>query len=158
MQETSDIELLRQYAESNSETAFAALVDRHIGLVYSTALRKTGNPEAAQDITQAVFVILAQKAAALKKETIVPGWLYQTARFTATAHLRTEIRRAAREKEASMQSIVNESEPDVWPDIAPLLDDAMGALNQKDRDAIALRYFQGKSFREVSAVAGITEN
>ena len=57
-----------------------------------------------------------------------------------------------------MQSIVNESEPDVWPDIAPLLDDAMGALNQKDRDAIALRYFQGKSFREVSAVAGITEN
>ena len=81
MQETSDIELLRQYAESNSETAFAALVDRHIGLVYSTALRKTGNLEAAQDITQAVFVILAQKAATLKKETILPGWLYQTARF-----------------------------------------------------------------------------
>lgn len=158
MQETSDIELLRQYAESNSEAAFAALVNRHINLVYSTALRKTGNPQAAQDITQAVYVILAQKAATLKKETILPGWLYQTARFTSAAYLRTEIRRAAREKEASMQSIANESESDVWPDIAPLLDDAMGALSQKDRDAIALRYFQGKSFQEVSAVAGVTEN
>jgi DNA-directed RNA polymerase specialized sigma24 family protein len=63
MQSTDDSALLRQYAENNSDEAFAALVTRHVNLVYSVALRQVGNPHNAEEITQAVFIILAKKAA-----------------------------------------------------------------------------------------------
>ena len=66
-------------------------------MVYSVALRKTGNPQAAEEVTQAVFIILAKKARALSKKTVLSGWLYQTARLTAANFLRAEIRRARRE-------------------------------------------------------------
>ena len=156
MQEIADSELLRQYAVEGSEPAFAALVARHLNLVYSAAFRKTGNPHMAEEIAQAVFIILAKKAAALPKKTILPGWLYQTARLTAANFLRNEIRRTRREQEAYMQSLSNE--PDVWPQIVPLLDDAMGRLNEKERNAIVLRFFENKSFQEIGIAARATEN
>src|ERR1035441_9082122 len=99
MQEPFDTELLRQCADQNSEAAFAALVTRHVNLVYSAAVRKTHNPHAAEEITQAVFIILARKARALRRETVLPGWLYQTARLTAANFLRNEIRRVRRSEE-----------------------------------------------------------
>src|SRR5665213_270662 len=156
MQEPADTELLRQYAEQDSESAFAALLTRHVNLVYSTAVRKTHNSHAAEEITQAVFIILAKKARALRRETVLPGWLYQTARLTAANFLRNEIRRVRREQESYMQSLSNETE--AWPQIEPLLDDAMGRLNEKERNAIVLRFFEGKSFQEIGAVFGGTEN
>ena len=156
MQEISDTELLRQYADSNSEPAFTALVTRYINLVYSAAVRKTGNPHAAEEIAQAVFIILAQKAKAWRKETILSGWLYQTTRLMAANFLRVEIRRSRREQEAYMQSLSNEK--DLWQQVEPLLDDAMGLLSEKDRNAIVLRFFEKKSFQEVGAAFGISEN
>ncbi|HEY1786875.1 MAG TPA: sigma-70 family RNA polymerase sigma factor [Verrucomicrobiae bacterium] len=158
MQALNDIELLRQYAGQNSETAFAELVKRHVPLVYSAALRKTGNPSAAEEVTQAVFVILARKAGSLRKQTVLSGWLYQTARLTAANFLRAEIRRAHREQEAFMESLSNEMTPEAWPQIMPLLEDAMGRLGEKDRNAIVLRFFEGKSFQEIGATVGASEN
>jgi RNA polymerase sigma factor (sigma-70 family) len=158
MQEVADMELLRQYADRSSEEAFAALVARHVNLVYAAALRKTGNADAAGEITQAVFIILAQKAGRLSQRTILSGWLYQTTRLTAANFLRTEIRRVRREQEAYMQSLANETEPELWPQMAPLLEDAMGQLGEKDRNAIALRFFEGKSFQEIGAAFGASEN
>ena len=112
MPEMDDIALLRQYAERNSEAAFATLVGRHVNLVYSIALRSVGNPHAAEEITQAVFIILARKARGLSQRTILSGWLYQTTRLTAANFLRGEIRRQQREQEAYMQSLLNEPEPE----------------------------------------------
>jgi RNA polymerase sigma factor (sigma-70 family) len=158
MQETADIELLRQYAHRNSEEAFAALVARHVNMVYSTALRKTCNAHAAEEITQAVFIILAKKADRLRAGTILSGWLYQSARLASTSFLRTEIRRSRREQEAYMRSLPNESAPNVWPEIEPRLEDAMGRLGEKERDALALRFFEGKSFQEIGTATGASEN
>ena len=104
MHDATDMDLLRQYAIGNSDAAFAALVSRHVDLVYSAALRKTGNLHAAEEITQAVFIILAQKAGRILDKTILPGWLYQTARLTASSFLRRETRRVRREQEAFMQT------------------------------------------------------
>ena len=112
MPELDDIALLRQYAEDNSESAFATLAEKYVNLVYSTALRGAGNAQAAEEITQAVFIILARKARSLSKRTILSGWLYQTARLTAANFLRGEIRRQKREQEAYMQSTLNEPEPE----------------------------------------------
>ncbi len=99
-----DMDLLRQYADGNSESAFAALVSRHVNLVYCAALRKTGNPAAAEEITQVVFILLAQKAGRLPDKTVLPGWLYQTARLAAASFLKPEARRSRREQEAYMQT------------------------------------------------------
>ena len=159
MHDASDMDLLRQYAVGNSDAAFAALVSRHINLVYSAALRKTGNPHAAEEITQAVFVILAQKAGRILDKTILPGWLYQTARLTASSFLRRETRRVRREQEAFMQTESHAVAPDeTWEQLAPLLEDAMGQLDGRDRAAVVLRFFGGKSFAEVATAAGVSEN
>jgi uncharacterized protein (TIGR03435 family) len=157
MQELDDSALLREYVERDSEEAFAALVTRHVNKVYSVALRLTGNPHSAEEITQAVFVILARKSRQLGKRVILSGWLYQTARLTAVTFIRGGIRRARREQEACMQTALNENESNTWMQIAPLLDAAMAGLNEADRHAIVLRFFDGKSLREVGAALGANE-
>jgi RNA polymerase sigma factor (sigma-70 family) len=158
MPELDDIELLAQYARDRSEAAFATLVTRHLNLVYSTALRHAGNPHAAEEITQAVFIILSGKARSLSPQTVLSGWLYQTARLTAANFLRAEIRRQHREQEAYMQSLLNEPEPNVWPRIAPLLDAAMAGLGEKDRNAVVLRFFENKSLGDVGRALGASED
>jgi uncharacterized protein (TIGR03435 family) len=152
-----DMELVREYASSGSEEAFAALVSRHINLVYSVALRGVGNPHQAEEICQAVFIILARKAVRLPQATVLSGWLYETARLTAANYLRRESRRARREQEAQMQSLSDQPEPDMWVQIAPLLEQAMAQLNHQDRNAVVLRFFEARSLQEVGACLGTNE-
>jgi RNA polymerase sigma factor (sigma-70 family) len=158
MLELDDNALLREYVVHASEQAFATLVTRHVNKVYSVALRYTRNSHEAEEITQAVFVILARKSRHLGKAVILSGWLYQTARLTAMTSIRSEIRRARREQEACMQNLVDETESRAWPQIAPLLDAAMGALSETDRHAVVLRFFDGKSIKEVGLALGASED
>src|SRR5437762_2496134 len=160
MDEMGDMELLAEYAANQSEQAFAALVHRYLNLVYSAALRQVGNAQLAEEIAQAVFTILAQKAHRLGKETILSGWLYRTTRFAAMAALRTERRRKMRETEfMQTQPIQSEGEAGLtWEQIAPLLDEAMNELAEKDRNAVVLHYFQKKSLREVGQTMGTSED
>ena len=154
MPESDDITRLKQYVEGD-ESAFAVLVERYVHLVYSTALRQAGNPSQAEEITQAVFIILARKAKSLGPRTILSGWLYQTARLAAANFLRSEIRRQKREQEAYMESLLNEPTPNPWQQIAPLLDDAMGHLSENDRNVVVLRFFQNQSAAEIGDALGI---
>jgi RNA polymerase sigma factor (sigma-70 family) len=158
MQALDDMQLLQQYASGRSEEAFSALVSRHINLVFSAALRSVNNPALAEEITQAVFVMLARKAQGLRHGTVLSGWLYQTARLTAANFLRTETRRQQREHQAYIQSTMNEPEPEAWTRVGPLLEEAMAQLNEKDRDAIVLRFFEGKALKEVGNALGATED
>src|SRR5580765_807279 len=158
MLELDDSVLLKEYVEHGSEEAFAALVARHVNKVYSIALRHTRNPHQAEEITQAVFVLLASKSRQLGQRVILSGWLCRTARLAAVTFVRSEIRRTRREQEAHMQNLLNESESEVWPQIAPLLDVAMAGLSEADHDAIALRFFDGKSMKEIGAALGASED
>ena len=163
MADSDDHDLLAQFARLDSETAFATLVKRYVNLVYSVGLRLTGNPHQAEEITQAVFIILARKAARLSARVVLSGWLYQTARLTAANFLRGERRRVQREHEAHMQAQLNAQlnapEPEqTWRHLAPMLDAAIGELGQKDRDALLLRYFEGCSSGEVGLKLGVTED
>jgi RNA polymerase sigma factor (sigma-70 family) len=158
MSDAPDAELLEQFARNQSETAFAELVQRHIGLVHSVALRHTANPEQAQDITQAVFIILARKARSLSSGVVLAGWLYHTARLTAANFQRAEMRRIRREQEAFMQSTLEEPASDtLWRELAPLLDDAMAQLRTRDRDALVLRFFRNQTLADVGTSMGIAE-
>jgi RNA polymerase sigma factor (sigma-70 family) len=157
MSELDDHQLLGEFARENSEAAFAALVQRHINLVYSAALRRIGNPPAAEEITQAVFIILSRKAGKLSPRIALSGWLYQTARLTAANFVKGEIRRQQREQEAYMQSTLNETDAVAWAQIAPLLDEAMGHLGATDRNAVVLRFFENKTAAEVANALQLTE-
>src|SRR5450432_1855332 len=158
MHERDDITLLREFAATESEAAFATLVQRHVNLVHSVALRSTGSSHAAQEISQAVFIILARKANSWPQHAVLSGWLYQTTRLTSANFLRGEIRRQKREQEAYMQSTLNESEPEAWRQVAPLLDDALDKLGERDRNAIVLRFFENKNLRDVGAGLGVNED
>lgn len=158
MQDWPDNELLAEYLKNDSEEAFATLVARHVNKVYSVAIRHVGNPHHAEEITQAVFIILLKKARALHKDTILSGWLYHTARLTAVTFLRSEIRRSRREQEAQMETLLNQSDENAWQQLAPMLDDAVARLGAAERNAVVLRFFDGRSMREVGAGLGISED
>lgn len=154
-----DLTLLREYARHHSEAAFGTLVARHVNLVYSVALRQVRDAHLAEEITQAVFIILARKASSLGDKIILSGWLCRTARYAAANALKIQLRRQRREQEAYMQSLVNETANDeAWTQIAPLLDAAMGKLDKKDHDALVLRFFENRSLREVGAALGASED
>src|ERR1043166_3729934 len=157
MTELTDQELIAKFAGGKSEHAFALLVNRHLNLVYSTALRFVGNPSDAEEIVQAVFIILARKAGSLRRGKILSGWLYQTTRFTAANFVKSEIRRRHREQEAYMQTSLNEPENSAWQQIAPILDEAMGRLPEADRNALVLRYFENQTAHEIAAAMKLNE-
>jgi RNA polymerase sigma factor (sigma-70 family) len=152
-----DLQLLRRYAEDNSEIAFGEIVERHVNLVYSAALRRTGgDAHLAQDVAQLVFTDLARKARSMPRGVVLAGWLHRASRFAAAQLLRSERRRQLREQEA-VTMLHAESDPD-WETIRPLLDDALDALPAADRDALVLRFMEQCSLAEVGAALGANED
>lgn len=157
MTRNTDTELLQEFAERGDQRAFAALVERHLPLVYSAARRKVGDAGLAQDVAQQVFTLLARKADELRPGIILSGWLYRTACHLAGHAVRAEMRRVAREQVAAAQ-MIDETPDSLWRDIEGELDEAMETLGEDDRDAVLLRYFENKSLREVGAAMGTSDD
>src|SRR5688572_30816039 len=106
----ADADLLRTYAATRSEESFSELVRRYANLVYSAAIRQTANHATAQDVTQAVFTVLARKAADLAHETVLAGWLIRATRYAALDALKIEARRLRRETAAlELEEIMRET-------------------------------------------------
>ncbi len=157
----NDTELLRRFANLRDQDAFAELVRRHVNFVYSAALRQVnGDTHLAQDVTQRVFTDLARKAATLAGRRVLAGWLFVSTRFAAAKMVRGERRRQAREQEAHMMNrLLNDpGANDSWERVRPVLDEALGELTEADREAIFLRFFEGREFAEVGARLSLNEN
>ena len=156
-----DSELLRRYLEQKSESAFTHLVQQHIGLVYSVALRRVGgDAHLAEDVTQQVFADLARKAPSLAGRPTLGGWLYASALLASAAVVRREHRRKTREAAAhSMQSTLASSSSDDadWASLRPVIDEVVIALKDEEREAIALRFFDQRSFAEIGAALRVTD-
>src|SRR5687767_4501957 len=107
----NDWQLIEAYARDKSDAAFKTLVERYAGLVYASALRQLSDATLAQDVAQAVFILLARKAGRLGRGVVLSGWLFQTTRFVALRASRSEQRRHAREQEAfDMQQLTSNDE------------------------------------------------
>ncbi len=154
-----DREALAQFAATGSNEAFARLVDQHVDLVYSVARRALSDPHAADDATQAVFIILAGKARSLPSRVLLSSWLFRTTVYVCRNARRIAARRNAHERKAALMhsEIVNPSAPPVWEQLSPILNEAVESLGRSDRDAILLRYFERKEVAEIGALLGISE-
>src|SRR5512147_2426001 len=141
---TNDADLLGQFIREPGaragQDAFTALVDRHLNLVYSAALRQVRSPQLAEEISQSVFTQLARHAVSLKPGTILAAWLHQVTHHAAIDVIRSESRRQAREQIACEMSRVMDENPVDWTQIEPLLDQAVQGLDETDRAAIILRF------------------
>ncbi len=151
--------LLAEYTRNGSDAAFRELVTRYVDLVFSTALRLVeGDTHRAEDVVQTVFVDLARVARTLPADVKLGGWLHRDTCFVATTLMRGERRRQARERQAvEMNALQNHSEAD-YSQIAPLLDEAINELDEADRTAILLRFFEQQDFRAVGQALGSNEN
>lgn len=152
--------LLHTYVTSHSDEAFRELVERQLDLVYGTALRRTrGDHGMAREITQMVFIDLARKACVLPRGVVLSAWLHKHTGFVASKMIRTEQRRRQREHTAAMDAPADsDAQLALWESVAPLLDEALAKLPEADRDAVILRYLEGRGLREVGSLLGVSEN
>lgn len=153
----NDLDLLRQFVRAGSQDAFAELVRRHVNLVYSAAVRQVRSPQLAEEIAQSVFGDLARQAARLRPDTILTAWLHAVTRRTAVDVIRQESRRQLREKIAVELNAMQATDT-AWTQIEPLLDEAVTALDDVDRAAVLLRYFENRSLREVGERLGVSDD
>jgi RNA polymerase sigma factor (sigma-70 family) len=154
-----DMQLLRQYAETGCQDAFERLVTRHIDWIYSVCLRGVKDRHLAEDVTQAVFIILARKSKSLAPNTVLRGWLFKAARFAVADALKKQNRHKRHVQRAAALGATDLSpqEAATWDRVAPALEEAIACLNEKDRQAIMLRFYESKSLAEVGTILGISE-
>jgi RNA polymerase sigma factor (sigma-70 family) len=155
----TDWQLLRKYADDNSQAAFAQLSQRYTNLVYRVCQRELGDPSLAEDAAQAVFLILARKASSLhptRQEATLSAWLFQTALLTAKNARRQEQRRMAKEEEAAQMQPPAVSPG--WAEIEPLLNDALQALPPGQRSLLIERFFHDRPLSEIGAHQRISED
>jgi len=154
-----DAQLLQQYVNTGSHEAFGQIVARHVGLVHATALRYVRDKHMAEDVTQAVFIVLARKAATLTREQVLAAWLLNTARFASRDAIKAQARRRKYETKAA-QMIPTSFEPQMKineTDAGQILAPAIGQLGERDRRAVVLKYYERKTFREIGVLLGMKE-
>jgi RNA polymerase sigma factor (sigma-70 family) len=157
MAEETDQILIRAYARNRCESSFSELVHRHVDLVHSTALRVLRDTNLAEDVTQRVFLSLAQHSAKLQGRLSLTGWLYETARNAAINTVRSEERRRRREQEAAAMNHLDANDSQVlWQQIAPHLDEALAQLSVIERDVILWRYFERRTAEQIGERLGLS--
>jgi len=154
----SDQCLLQRYIAERCEAAFSELVRRHASMVYAAALRQLHSQHDAEDATQAVFLLLAQRARTIGPGVVLAGWLYKTARFTSSAIRRARQRRQFHEQQSAelMKSTSTQRESPIDGEV--VFDHALPRLRAVDRDAIILRYLEDKPLKEVALSLRISED
>jgi RNA polymerase sigma factor (sigma-70 family) len=151
--------LLAQYATNRSEEAFGELVARFVNLVYSTAVRLVdGDTHRAEDVVQTVFTDLARLSKTLSPGVMLGGWLHRRTYHVATTLMRSERRRQNRERQAAEMHALQEQQESEYEQIAPILDQVVNQLSAPDRQAILLRFFEGRDLQAVGQALSTTED
>ena len=153
-----DDEELGNFIKDSSEEAFSGIVARYESMVYGVCLRRLSRTDLAEDGFQAVFLSLHQKASGFNYDVKLGPWLYKTANYVCLQILREEKRRKQREKMAEKKKNQNLENKSTWEDYQPLIDEALQAIPEKNKDVIVLHYLNGKTFRDTAAMVGCTED
>jgi len=156
-------ELLQKYAQHGDQRAFAQVVSEHVDMVYSACLRQVGDRHLAEEVTQAVFVILARKAGTLGDHIVLGAWLHKTARYAALNAIKIERRRRIHERKAAEMAMELRNNGSwrggpAWIGLEPVLDEGIAKLPESDRAAIMLRFFEKRSVADVGSALGVSED
>src|SRR6266850_162812 len=154
-----DMQLIQQYAQTGCQDSFEQLVTRHMDWVFSICLRGVKDRHLAEDVTQAVFIILARKAKSMTPNTVLRGWLFKAARFAVADALKKQNRHKRHVQRAAAMGATDFSaqEAATWDRVAPALEEAVACLSEKDRQAVMLRFYESKSLAEVGTILGVSE-
>src|SRR4051812_44493363 len=137
---SQETEWLQAYVATKSPEAFRALTRQYVNLVYAAALRQAaGDWHLADDITQAVFIVLAQKAKSVPKDRPLSAWLLKVTRYCAANARRTKLHRDTHERRAAEMAPDRNNENTWDQELTPLLDEGLSKLKAADRDALLLK-------------------
>src|SRR4051812_23336097 len=160
MDSRGDACLLGAWRREGDRAAMDELVRRYINLVYGTARRITRDPVGAEDITQAVFMLLIQKSPRIENDLALAAWLHRTTRFACSNAMQMAARRGARERRAArsesidLTTVAQVDSNDERHHLLAVLDDAINSLRSRDRRALLTFYFQQRSYREIGDSIG----
>lgn len=159
----TDADLLGRFIEVRDQQAFSYLAQRHLDFVYTVALRRVGGDHhLASDVCQEVFSALANKARAARRHPSLMGWLHTATRYSAAHAVRAQMRRRAAEIRAAKSGALDAPEAGAsfdWGNlVSPIIDEAIGSLGSRDREAVLLRYFKNLPFAEIGQVLGTTDS
>jgi RNA polymerase sigma factor (sigma-70 family) len=149
------------YAKDGDNAAFGTLAARHVDMIFSVSLRRSGHRQLAEEATQNVLLALSLKARKLAASgNNLPGWLHTATKFEVAKLQRRESRLKKREQAyaASQMNTSPRHEDDTFPRLLPLLDKAIDQLRASDRDIIVRRYLEGQDFRRIGEALGISED
>ena len=153
----ADADLLARFVATKDAAAFAEMVRRHGALVIGVCRRVTGHPQDAEDAFQATFLVLAQKAGAVRNAALLGNWLYGVAFRVAWRAKRSALRRRVREVPVS--ALPDPPAPPIPPasEVRPIIDEELAALPACYREALVLCDLQGASREEAAGLLGIPE-
>lgn len=151
-----DRQLLRQYVVQNDSAAFAALVQRYISLVHNAARRQTRDSHLADDVTQAVFILLARKAATIRPDAALAAWLFAVTRHAAQNAMKIRSRQVHYETRAASQRAESIETDHEQNELRLLLDDAIARLPQLEQTGVLMHFFQQRTHQEIGAALGLS--
>jgi RNA polymerase sigma factor (sigma-70 family) len=154
----SDVDLLRRFSATGDEEAFRGLVQRHAPMVQGVALRKTGDPGLADEVTQSVFAVLARRSKSIRHDNL-GGWLHNAAFFEAQRALDKAARYQQTLKSYAhhMKTTGSDDDGELWHEVRPHLDEALSLIDAQARDLLVRHYFQDCSIREIAIAIGKSE-
>jgi RNA polymerase sigma factor (sigma-70 family) len=148
----SDRELLEQFTRRRDEDAFACLIRRHGPLVLGLCRRLLRREQDAEDVFQATFLVLARKAASIRKREALASWLHGVA--VRLAMRARAVRRRWQERPV-MDVPVHDPLPEfIWRDLRRVLDEEIHCLPHKYREPFVLCHLQGKTNPEAAQELG----
>jgi RNA polymerase sigma factor (sigma-70 family) len=149
--------ILAEFRATRAEGDFSELVRRYTNLVYSIGKRRVADTTLAQEVTQLVFIRLAKAPPKLDSDAQLLAWLHRTTVHVSIDLWRSETRRRAREQQAvAMQT--DPAEDAAWKEMTPVLDEALDALSEEDRQVILLRFFDRRTMADLGRVLGVSED
>jgi RNA polymerase sigma factor (sigma-70 family) len=150
----SDQELLRRFTVEHTEAAFQTLFRRHAPMVLGVGQRALGNAHDAEDVCQAAFLVLAQKASSLRATSSLAGWLYKTSHHLALKLLRSRCRRRRHESRAATPTTANPLSEITGQELLAVLDEELLILPESLRAPLVLCYLEGTTRDEAAQQLG----
>lgn len=153
----SDRSSLHAFQRSRDFAHLRPILNRYAGLVHASALRRTGSPGLAVEITRAVFLVFARRARRLSKKIVLADWLSEVTRLACR-------KRVGRPQPSGFFGWFRRSRPrpvpseaSLWAQLAPALDAAIERLPVAQRRAFLVRVLQGQDLRGTAEVLGVRE-